>query len=148
MVEVILTKHMSSLGAPGDVVRVRPGYARNYLLPRGIALVATRDNIAQLEHHQRAIAAEQARLREEYTKMAKVISNASVSIARKKGDGDKLFGSVTARDIADALKAQNIEVDRRIVELSEPLKAEGSFEVQIRFTADIKGVLKVNVVGI
>lgn len=148
MVEVILTKHVSSLGTAGDVVRVKPGYARNYLLPRGIALVATRNNIAQLEHHKRAIAAEQERMREEYTAMAKRVSDATITVERKKGDGEKLFGSVTAKDVAMGLKAQGIEVDRRIVELSDPLRTEGSHEVELRFSADIKGVVTVNVVGV
>lgn len=148
MVEVILTKHVSSLGTAGDVVRVRPGYARNYLLPRGIALVATRNNVAQLEHQKRRIAAEQEKLKEEYQRLAKEVEGASVSIELKKGDGDRLFGSVTAKDIAGSLQAQKIEVDRRTVELSEPIRTEGDHEVEIRFSADVKATLKVTVVGV
>lgn len=148
MVEVILTKHVSSLGTAGDVVRVRPGYARNYLLPRGIALVATRNNMAQLEHQKRRIAAEQEKLKEEYQRLAKAVEGASVSIELKKGDGDRLFGSVTAKDIASSLQAQKIDVDRRTVELSEPIRTEGEHEVEIRFSADVKANLKVTVVGV
>lgn len=148
MVEVILTKHVSSLGTAGDVVRVRPGYARNYLLPRGIALVATRNNVAQLEHQKRRIAAEQEKLKDEFKRIAKQVEGADVTLELKKGDGDRLFGSITAKDIAAALQAQKIEVDRRTVELSDPIRSEGEHEVEVRFSADVKANLKVKVVGI
>ena len=146
--EVILTQDVENLGAAGEVVRVRPGYGRNYLLPRGMALLATSGNRAQLEHHRRAIAAEQAKLKAEYEALAEKIKGTSVSIARKKGDDDKLFGSVSTKDIADALAAQNIGIDRKIVKLDQAIKTVGPHEVTIRFSGEVSVVLKVNVVGV
>ena len=106
--EVILTVDVENLGRAGDVVRVKPGYGRNYLLPKGLALVATKGNMAQVEHHKRAIAAEQARRRAEEERQAGQLQNAEVSVPRKVGQDGKLFGSVTSKDIAEALAAQNI----------------------------------------
>ena len=148
MMSVILTKDVDKLGRAGEIVKVKPGYGRNYLLPRGLALAATRGNLAQLEHHRRQIEKEQEALRAEHERIAKSLENASVSIARKSGQDDKLFGSVTARDIVEALSAQNIEIDRRLIQLDEPLKATGTFEVPVRFSAEVQVSLKVNVIGI
>jgi large subunit ribosomal protein L9 len=148
MLEVILTKDVENLGRAGEVVRVKPGYGRNYLLPRGLALVATRGNIAQLEHHKRSIAAEQAKIRAEHEAKAKQLDAASVSIPRQVGQDGKLFGSVTSKDIVEALSAQNIEIDRKLIRLPEPLKEVGTHEVAVRFSADVIVPLKVNVIGL
>lgn len=145
---VILTQDVDALGRAGDVVKVRPGYGRNYLLPRGLALLATRDNLAQQEHHRRAIAREQERIRADHRRIAEQLAQISVAIARKAGKDDKLFGSVTGRDIVEALAAQNVELDRRLIQLDEPIRAAGTYEVAVRFSADISVALKVNVVGI
>ncbi|RMG96842.1 MAG: 50S ribosomal protein L9 [Deltaproteobacteria bacterium] len=146
--QIILTQDVDNLGRAGDIVKVRPGYARNYLLPRGLALVATRGNLAQVEHHRRAIAREQAKIRAELEAKAKQLEGVSVSIARKAGQEDKLFGSVTNKDIAEALAAQNIEIDRKYIQLAEPIRTTGTFEVPVRFSQDIEVPLKVNVVGV
>ncbi len=148
MMSVILTQDVEKLGRAGEVVRVRPGYGRNYLIPRGMALLATRGNVAQQEHHKRAIAREQERIKAEHKKIADQLQGTSVSIARKVGKDGKLFGSVSARDVADALAMQNITVDRRLIQLDEPLRAAGTYEVNVRFSADVNVALKVNVVGI
>lgn len=148
MMSIILTQEVDNLGSAGEIVKVRPGYGRNFLLPRGLALLATRGNIAQQEHHRRAIAHEQERIRGEYRKLAAHLGTISVSIARKAGKDDRLFGSVSSRDIVEALAAQNVDVDRRLVQLSEPLRTAGTHEVQVRFAPDIVVDLKVNVVGI
>jgi large subunit ribosomal protein L9 len=148
MLEIILRKDVENLGHAGELVTVRPGYGRNYLIPRGLALAATRGNIAQLEHQKRIIAAEQARVRAEHAKMAEALKGVSVSIARKKGADGKLFGSVSTKDIAEALAMQNINVDRKLIRLDDPFKAVGSYEVPIRFTADISVDIRVNVVGV
>jgi large subunit ribosomal protein L9 len=129
-------------------VRVKPGFGRNYLLPRKLALLATRSNIAQQEHYRRSIAREQERIRAQHQKMADALKETSVSIARKVGQDQKLFGSVSARDIVSALEAQNIQLDRKLIRLDEPIRATGIFEVPVRFSADIQVSLKVNVVGI
>lgn len=145
---VILTQDVDKLGRAGEIVNVKPGYGRNYLLPRGFALLATRGNVAQLEHHRRSIARDQEKIRAAHEQMAKSLEGTSVSIARKAGKDDKLFGSVGPRDIVEALAAQNIELDRKLVQLSEPLRSAGTFEVQVRFSADVGVVLKVNVIGL
>jgi large subunit ribosomal protein L9 len=146
--EIILRKDVEHLGSAGELVTVRPGYGRNYLIPRGLALAATRGNIAQLEHQKRIIAAEQARVRAEHAKMAEALKGVSVAIARKKGGDGKLFGSVSTKDIAEALAMQNINVDRKLIKLDDPFKAVGSYEVPVRFSADASVDIRVNVVGV
>lgn len=148
MLELILRSDVPGLGRAGEVVKVRPGYGRNYLIPRGLALAATRGNIAQLEHQKRLIAAEQARIQAEHRAMAEKLKGVSVSIARKKGGEGKLFGSVSSKDIADALALQNIVIDRKLIKLDEPFKAVGTYEVVVRFSADISETIRVNVVGV
>jgi large subunit ribosomal protein L9 len=148
MISVILKKDVDSLGRAGDIVRVKPGYGRNFLIPRGMALLATRGNVAQHEHHRRSIEAEQQRVRDQHKKLADQLRTASVSIARKAGKDNKLFGSVSSRDIVDALAMQNLELDRRAVQLPEPIRETGIFEVVVRFSVDIQVPLKVNVIGI
>ncbi len=148
MLEIILRKDVENLGAAGEVVSVRPGYGRNYLIPRGLALTATRGNMAQLEHHKRVIAAEQARIRAEHAKMAEQLKGVTVAIARKKGQDGKLFGSVSTKDISEALAMQNINVDRKLLRLDEPLKTVGSYEVPVRFSSDVSVDIRVNVIGV
>ena len=148
MLELILRKDVQGLGKAGDLVKVRPGYGRNYLIPRGLALAATRGNIAQLEHQKRQIAAEQAKLVAEHKAMAQQLKGVSVSIARKKGQDNKLFGSVSSKDIAEALAQQNIQLDRKLIKLDEPFKAIGTYEVPIKFSGDISESIRVNVVGV
>lgn len=146
--QVILTQDVEKLGGAGDIVTVKAGYGRNYLLPRGYALLASRGNVARLEHHKRAIAKRQEELKGSYLAIVKQLENASVSIARKVGEDDKMFGSVSTRDIADALGAQNIELDRRNVRLKEPLRSLGQHAVEIRFSAEVTCEVTVNVVAI
>lgn len=146
--EVILTKDVDNLGRAGEVVQVKPGFGRNYLLPQGLAMLATRSNKAQLDHHRKRIEAEQSKLRSVREEMAKRIGETTVSIARQAGEEDKLFGSVSTKDIAEALLAQNIEVDRRIIQLSDALRTVGTHEVNVRFSAEVQATLRVNVIGI
>jgi large subunit ribosomal protein L9 len=148
MLEVILTKDVENLGRAGEVVRVKPGYGRNYLMPRGLALAATRGNIAQLEHNRREIARQQEKIRAEHQKLADKLKGTSVSIARKAGKDNKLFGSVGTRDIIEALAMQKIDLDRKLIKLDEPIKEVGETEVMIRFSHDVTVPLKVTVVGI
>lgn len=148
MLELILRSDVPGLGRAGEVVKVRPGYGRNYLIPRGLALAATRGNMAQLEHQKRLIAAEQARILAEHKAMAQKLKGVSVSIARKKGAEGKLFGSVSTKDIAEALANQNITIDRKLIKLDEPFKSIGTYEVPVRFSGDITETIRVNVVGV
>ncbi len=145
---IILTKDVDKVGRAGEIVTVKPGYGRNFLLPRGLGLLATRGNVAQLEHHRRSIAREQEKIRAAYEKLAKQVGGTKVSIARKAGKDDKLFGSVGSKDIVEALAAQNIELDRKVIQLPEPIKATGAHDVEVRFSADVSVKLSVNVVGI
>ncbi len=146
--DVILTKDVDKVGRAGEVVSVKPGFGRNYLLPRGLALVANRGNIAEHEHHRRAIAREQELIRAQYQALANQLRGTSVSIARKVGKDDKLFGSVGVRDIVEALETQKVSLDKRLVHLADPIRAVGVYEVPVRFAADIEALIKVNVIGI
>jgi large subunit ribosomal protein L9 len=148
MLQVILTKDLDTLGRAGELVRVKPGYGRNYLLPRGFALLATKANLAQLEHHRREIAAQQAKVEAEYRTRAASLTGIEVSIPRKVGAGEKMFGSVSTKDIAEALAAQNVEVDRKLIRLDEPIKQVGEHEVEVRFSAEVSVKLKVQVIGV
>jgi large subunit ribosomal protein L9 len=148
MMQIILTKDVDTLGRAGDLVRVKPGYGRNYLLPRGLALLATAANIRQLEHHRREIAAQQAKVRAEHEANAAKLKEAVVSIPRKVGAEDKLFGSVSTKDIASALAAQNVVIDRKLIKLAEPIKTIGEHEVEVRFSVDVSVTIKVRVIGV
>jgi large subunit ribosomal protein L9 len=148
MMQIILTKDVDNLGRAGELVRVRPGYGRNFLLPRGLALLATAANIRQLEHHRREIAAQQAKVRAEHEAKAAQLKSAVVSIPRKVGAEDKMFGSVSTKDIAEALAAQNVVIDRKLIKLSEAIKTVGEHEVEVRFSSDVAVTIKVQVIGV
>jgi large subunit ribosomal protein L9 len=144
--DVILREDVEKLGAAGDLVTVKDGYARNYLLPRGLAYPATDGNRRRLEAEQksrtRRADAEIARAGEVATRLEAV----SLSFAMKAGEGDKLFGSVTSHDIAERLKAEGFEVDKKAVELDEPIKALGVYKVPVRLHPDVKPEVRVWVV--
>ena len=148
MLQIILTKDVDSLGRAGELVRVKPGYGRNYLLPRGLALLATKANLSQLEHHRREIASQQAKLRTELEAKAEELKEAVVSIPRKIGKEGKMFGSVSTKDIAEALAAQNVQLDRRLIKLSEAIKLVGEHDVEVRFSADVSVSIKVEIIGV
>ena len=148
MMQIILTKDVDNLGRAGDLVRVKPGYGRNFLLPRGLALPATKANIRQLEHHRRAIAAEQAKIRSEHEAKAAQLASAVVSIPRKVGAENKMYGSVSTKDISEALAAQNVVIDRKLIKLPDPIKQVGEHEVEVRFSADVSVNLKVQIIGV
>ena len=144
--DVILREDVEKLGRTGEVVSVKDGYARNFLLPRGLAYLATDGNKRRLEAEQRQrdrrTAAEVAGARDLATKLETV----SLSFSMKAGEGDKLFGSVTAADIAERLAAEGLKVDRKHIELEEPIKALGVYKVPIRLHADVKPEVRVWVV--
>src|SRR5512143_2901895 len=122
---VILRENLDNLGNAGEVVTVRTGYGRNYLLPKGLAVPATEKDEARMQHEQRQIAARLAKLTKELASEAGRLSQASVSLARAVGEEDKLYGSVTNRDIAEALAEQGIKLDAKKIQLDEPIKALG-----------------------
>jgi large subunit ribosomal protein L9 len=143
---IILREDMETLGKAGEVVSVRDGYWRNYLLPRGMAVPATEKDETRLAHEKRAIAARVAKLAKELQSEADRLSQVSVSVSRAVGEGDKLYGSVTSRDITEALAEQGIKVDSKKIQLDEPLRNLGMSEVPIKLGRDTVAKIKVWVV--
>jgi large subunit ribosomal protein L9 len=143
---VILREEMANLGAAGEVVTVRDGYGRNYLLPRGLAARATEKDVAKLDHERRVIASRAAKLAKDLAGQVEQLSKVSVSLSRAVGEGDKLYGSVNNRDIADALKEQGVTVDAKKIDLPEPIKTLGMTEVPIKLGKDAVATIKVWVV--
>jgi large subunit ribosomal protein L9 len=144
--KVILTEDVPSLGRSGEVVEVKPGHGRNYLLPRHLAVAANEKNLRQLDHHKAVIAKKQEKAKAAAGSVADKLKATPVKIARRAGEQDKLFGSVTALDVADALAAQGVRIDRRSIHLAEPIKALGDFEVEVKLHHDIVGKIKVQIV--
>lgn len=142
---VILREDVPNLGRSGQVVTVKDGFGRNYLLPRNMAVLANEKNIKQLEHEKSVIDARSAKLKGAAQTQAKALENVQVKITRKVGEQDKLYGSVTALDIAEALAAKGQKLDRRLIHLPEPIKAVGSHEVEIRLHHDVTAKIKVEV---
>ncbi|MFZ5470409.1 MAG: 50S ribosomal protein L9 [Myxococcota bacterium] len=143
---LILREDVYNLGKSGEVVSVKPGYGRNYLLPKKLAVLANEKNIRQLEHEKVVISARQAKLKGVADELGKKLSSAVVKISRKVGEQDKLFGSVTALDVAEGLVAQGLKVERRQVHLPEPIKAVGTFDVEVRLHREVTVPVKVEVV--
>jgi large subunit ribosomal protein L9 len=143
---VILREDLDNLGAAGEVVTVRDGYGRNFLLPRGLAALATEKDVAKMEHERRVIAVRAAKMAKELAGEVQKLEQVSVSLARQVGEGDKLYGSVTNRDIADALKEQGVTIDAKKIVLDEPIKALGMTEVPIKLGKDAVAKIKVWVV--
>ncbi len=141
--EIILTEDVPHLGNMGDVVTVKPGYGRNYLIPKGLAVLATRSNKKQFEHVLRQIEDKRFKLRASAEEKAGAIGEMSVTIAKKVGDEDRLFGSVTNRDIEAALAALGIEIDRRRIVMKEPIKTLGIYDVSVKLHADVEVSVKV-----
>jgi large subunit ribosomal protein L9 len=143
---VILRESLDKLGQAGEVVTVREGYGRNYLLPRGLAVVATEKDVHRFEHDKRVIAARAAKMAKELAAQADRINQVSVTITASVGEGDRLYGSVTTRDIADALKAKGVAIDSKKLQLAEPIKALGQHEVPVKLGPNLAPTIKVNVV--
>ena len=145
--EVILISDVRNLGGVGDLVSVKPGYARNFLLPRKLAIVASVNSKKRFEHEKRVATHRLSQLRASDQALAKKIGALDLRIGRKVGDSNKLFGSVTTHDIEHALAKEGLEIGRRQIELVEPIKALGTFAVQVKLRADLKTELKVSVVA-
>jgi len=145
--QLILTQDVSNLGKAGELVTVRPGYGRNYLLPRGFAVSASAANKQQLEHNRLQIEKRVAKERATAGALAERLNGMTLQFERMVGEDEKLFGSVTNRDIAEQLKKANLEVDHRWIELDQPIKALGKYEVPVRLQAGVIATLKFWVVG-
>ena len=145
-IEVILKEHVDHLGRRGEVVKVADGYARNYLLPRKLALAVTANNKRQIELERARAEARDAEERRDAEAVRARIEAVEVVLARRVGEHDALYGSVTSSDIAEALAARDLVVDRRRIQLDEPIKALGDFAVPIKLHAGVTAEIKVQVV--
>jgi large subunit ribosomal protein L9 len=145
--KVILTKDITALGHLGTVVDVAKGYARNYLIPQGMAMEATKGNLAQVEQVKAKYAV--VRSKEQEAALAKLgtLEGVSVTIAQRVGEGERLYGSVTAAMIAEALEAKGFDLDRKQLDLEEPIKKLGTYEIAVRLAPEVKGTITVEVVA-
>jgi len=144
--EVILREDVPKLGHRGDIVTVKEGYARNYLLPRKLALEATASNRKQIEAMKAAAAGQRATEKSGAESLAAQLAALTLTIPAKAGESDQLFGSVTAMDVAAALEAKGFHIDKRKVELDEPLKTLGEYKVGLRLHPEVAASVQVNVV--
>src|SRR5919108_3876877 len=143
--KVILTKDLENVGKAGTLVDVKPGYGRNYLLPNGMAVPATAKNMRQLEHEKAGVLARASKPKSNMDAQAKRLTSIELKFARKVGEQDKLFGSVTSKDIHEQLATQGYEVDRKQIHLPEPLKVLGTHEVEVKLHPEVTAKLKVTI---
>ncbi len=145
--EVILREDVKSLGRAGELVKVKPGYARNFLLPKGLAYEATEGNRKRILAESKARLARAAEEKTAAETVARALGGVSLSLARKAGEGDKLFGSITAQDLADALAAQGHAVDKRKIDLEHPIKTLGHHTIPIRLHHEVTAEVRLTVVA-
>jgi len=145
--EVILREHVEHLGARGDVVKVTPGYARNYLLPRKLALAVTENNKRQIEREKKLAEARDLEEKSAAEAVAARIGALEIEISRRVGENDALYGSVTSADVAQALKDKGFEVDKRKIQMPEPLKALGESTIPVKIHREVVAQVKVKVVA-
>jgi large subunit ribosomal protein L9 len=144
-IKVLLQNDVPSLGAGGEIVRVRPGFARNYLLPRGLAVAATAGNLARIDDLKRQAMSQAKQQLEQASALAAQIAGASATIERAVGEEGKMYGSVTTKDIEDAFVKAGVKLDRKKIVLKDPIKEVGTFEVPIKLHASVTANLKVTV---
>ncbi len=145
--KVFLKEDVKNLGKMGDVVNVSEGYARNFLLPKKFAVEANTKNLKEFEHNKRVIAEKAARIREASKAAADKLSALTLKIKAKAGEEDKLFGSVTTMDIAEAFKAEGFEIDKKKIVLAEPIKRLGEYTVEVKVHSEVNATVKVQVVS-
>jgi large subunit ribosomal protein L9 len=141
--QIILQEDVEKLGNRGQVVAVAEGYARNFLLPRKLALEATPGNMKRLEKMRAAFAKKEATEKESAQMLAELLSGVTLTLSRKAGESDQLFGSVTSSDLSDALAAQGYTIDKRKIALPEPIKLVGEYEVPVKLFRDLRANVKV-----
>jgi large subunit ribosomal protein L9 len=141
--KVILKENIETLGHIGDIVKVAPGYARNYLIPKGFALEATTRNAKALEHAKRQMEYKKNKVLEQAKNFAEKIESSALSLVHNAGEGDKLFGSVTNMELAEVLKQRGIEIDRKKILLAEPIKHLGEYDVPVKIHPEVTASLKV-----
>jgi large subunit ribosomal protein L9 len=146
--QVILTKDVANLGKAGELVSVKPGYGRNYLVPNGFAVSATAQNVHRLEHDKRVIAKKVAKAQAAAASTAEKINKITLQFDRAVGEDDKMFGSVTARDLAEKLEKAGVDgIDHRAIQLDQPVKALGKYEATVKLEAGVTAALKFYVVA-
>jgi large subunit ribosomal protein L9 len=143
--EIILQEDVEKLGTRGQVVTVKEGYARNYLLPRKLAIPANASNMKRLEKMRAAFAKKEATERESAQQQAAQLATVALKLSRKAGENDQLFGSVTSGDIADALKAQGYEIDKRKIQLNDPIKLVGEYPITLKLYRDVTATVNLTV---
>jgi large subunit ribosomal protein L9 len=144
--DVILKEDVDKLGTRGDLVKVASGYARNFLLPKRLAVPATDSNKKIIEQERQAHLRKEAKLADDATDLAKMMSAVVITISQKAGENDQLFGSVTSKDIAEALEKQGYTIERRKIALDEPIKSLGEFKIPLRLHRDVSAEITLNVV--
>ncbi len=146
--EVILKESIESLGNAGDIVRVKPGFARNFLLPKGKAIIADKKNIKALERQRSKILELAAKRKEEHEALKVKLEELAIEIPVRVGEEDKLYGSVTNQDIAKAIEEKGYEIDRKKIVLDEPIKSLGAHEVKVKISPEVTATITVNVVPV
>lgn len=144
--KVILLKDVKGQGKQGEVKNVSEGYANNFLIPRGLAAVATDGNLKQLESKKKAESKRKSQEKADAEKLAEKISNMTVQLKAKSGEGGRLFGSITSKQIAEAMAAQKVKVDKRKIDLPEPIRTMGVTQVSIKLHPEVTAKIKVQVV--
>jgi large subunit ribosomal protein L9 len=145
--KVILTSTVPGVGQTGDMVEVKNGFARNFLIPQGKAMAATTGNVKTLEHQKRMVSARVEKERKEAEGLAERLGAVSITLNRHAGEEDKLFGSVTTRDISEALQSEGLEIDHHLIRLDEPIKTLGVYNIPVKLHADVVVEVKVWVVA-
>jgi large subunit ribosomal protein L9 len=145
--DLILREDIEKLGSRGQVVKVAPGYARNFLLPKRLAVVATESNKKIVEQERDAHLRRDAKLQSEASDLGRLLSAVTVTIRQKAGEEGHLFGSVNSKDIADALEKQNFTIDRRKIQLDDPIKQVGEYKIPVKLHKDVTAEVSVNVVA-
>jgi len=147
MMQVILKEDVHNLGKSGDLVKVKPGFGRNYLIPQGLAVMATAQNVKEIEHQKKLITARNAKLSKDAQSIADKMSAIEVQIERQAGEENKLFGSVNTRDIAEALAEKGVTIDHRKIHLPDHIKTIGYHTVDVKLGQGVTGKIKVVVVA-
>jgi large subunit ribosomal protein L9 len=142
---IILREEVHNLGKGGDVVSVKPGYGRNFLIPQGLAVLATERNVRLVEHHKKVIAARNAKLQKDAQAVADKLASLNVRIERQTGEGGKLYGSISTRDIEDAVRALGVTIDRKKLVIENPIKSTGEYTVDLKLGQSVVAKIKLTV---
>jgi large subunit ribosomal protein L9 len=145
--QLILRDDVHGLGEAGDLVSVKAGYARNYLVPKGLASLATQGNVKEIEHHKRVVAEQVAKLRKDCIQERDRVQSVVLNVEMQAGEDGKLFGSVKSTNIAELMSEKGFDIDRRKIELDQPIKELGEYKVKIKLYRDVVALVQVNVVA-